>query len=52
MLTEQDGIILDFLSKAQDRIREKPERLLFKPEYGHLVINWLRGLVELKPEGS
>jgi hypothetical protein len=38
-----------FLSDAQDRIRNRPGRQPFAAERGHLVICWLRGLLDLPP---
>ena len=44
--------ILEFLSKAEDRIRDKPGRMPFKPEQGHLVISWLRAVLDIRPDGK
>ena len=41
--------IVDFLKRAQKRVEEHPEILVFKPEQGNLVINWLFALLGRKP---
>jgi hypothetical protein len=44
--------ILEFFSKAEDLIRDKPGRVPFKPEQGHLVISWLHAVLDIKFDGE
>jgi hypothetical protein len=38
-----------FLELAQMRVSDHPEKLPFKAVQGHLVINWLRNMLDMKP---
>lgn len=41
--------IEQFLSEAEERIRRQPSRIPFRDKAGHIVIAWLRGLVNKHP---
>ena len=41
--------IVHFINVAQNRIEEYPSKLAFKAVAGHIVINWLRALLDRKP---
>jgi hypothetical protein len=50
--SQEHKAILEFLSKAEDRIRDKPGRVPFKQEQRHLVISWLRAVLDIRPDGK
>lgn len=41
--------IESFLSEAADRVQDKPECIPMRAREANLAINWLRGLLDLKP---